>query len=181
MGGAFTMCLPRLRFMACLIICCTSGGPLLANRPGKTSPLVRFAIPHNAGRFVGSQPVNLRYQKSRRRNQQKLISQTNRIRRFKMSDNELEGKTAQKSNSDSQGSSGDRRERRRELKRELRELRHGHPGRGLFGGILLILIGCLFLAGNVFNINFGQWWPLILIAIGVAVLSRAFYSWNWDR
>jgi len=94
-----------------------------------------------------------------------------------MSDNELESKTTQKSDSDSQGSScWDRRERRRELKRELRELRHGRPGRGLLGGILLILTGCLFLAGNFFNINFGQWWPLILIAIGIAVLSRAFYS-----
>ncbi len=93
-----------------------------------------------------------------------------------MSDNEMESKMAQKSNSDSQGSSCcDRRERRRELKRELRELRYREPWHGLIAGLILLLVGCLFLAANLFNLDFGRWWPLIPMAIGVAILTRAFY------
>ena len=96
-----------------------------------------------------------------------------------MSNNEVENKSTQNSNSNSQGSSyQDCRERRRELKRELRELRHCHPGHGMFGGIFLILIGGLFLAGNFFNVNLGQWWPLVVIAIGVWIVSRSLYSWD---
>jgi hypothetical protein len=93
-----------------------------------------------------------------------------------MSQNEMENKSAQGSNRES--NYGDYRERRRELKRELRELRHGHHCHGLFGGILLILIGGLFLAGNLFSISFGQWWPVILILVGIAVLSRGFCWWD---
>ena len=92
-----------------------------------------------------------------------------------MAQNNLGSSTAQGGSTGSQGMScWDRRERRRQLKRELRELGH-HPGHGLFFGLLLIVIGGLFLAGNLFNFNFGLWWPLILVVIGIFILSRAFY------
>ena len=43
-------------------------------------------------------------------------------------------------------------------------------------GIILIVIGCLFLANNFGLIEWGwlrQWWPLILIAVGVwSILDR---------
>jgi hypothetical protein len=95
-----------------------------------------------------------------------------------MSYNETENKTAQNSGSSSGGSSyWDRKERRRELKRELRELRHGHPGHGMFAGILLLLLGCLFLAGNFLYFNIAQWWPVILVIVGISILVRSFY---WD-
>ncbi|MBW8828201.1 MAG: hypothetical protein JF606_01975 [Burkholderiales bacterium] len=42
-------------------------------------------------------------------------------------------------------------------------------------GIVLIVIGCLFLAHNFGLLQFGwlqQWWPLILIAVGVWSLTN---------
>ena len=43
-------------------------------------------------------------------------------------------------------------------------------------GIILIVIGCLFLANNFGLIEWGwlrQWWPLILIAVGIwSILDR---------
>jgi hypothetical protein len=37
-------------------------------------------------------------------------------------------------------------------------------------GIILIVLGCVFLAGNFGMLNWTwlrQWWPLILIAVGI--------------
>jgi hypothetical protein len=91
-----------------------------------------------------------------------------------MTDNEMGTKNTQNSNTEM--NYHDRKERRRELRRELRELRYDHPHcHGWFGGVLLILLGGLFLAGTIFSISFGQWWPVILIVIGALLLSRAFY------
>lgn len=67
----------------------------------------------------------------------------------------------------------DIREHRRELRRELRGLRDYYPGHGLFAGLLLVIIGGLFLADNIIGFSIGQWWPLILVLVGVAVLVRA--------
>ena len=52
------------------------------------------------------------------------------------------------------------------------------PGRGtLLGGVVLILIGLLFLFDNFFpGISFADFWPLLLIAVGTGML------WNsWPR
>jgi phage shock protein C len=43
----------------------------------------------------------------------------------------------------------------------------------LFGGVLIAL-GVLFLVQNLLNISFSQFWPLILIVIGVALLIPQF-------
>ncbi|MFN8598641.1 MAG: PspC domain-containing protein [Anaerolineae bacterium] len=44
----------------------------------------------------------------------------------------------------------------------------------LFIGLALILMGGLFLAQNFLHINFSQFWPLILIVIGLALLVPQF-------
>lgn len=42
----------------------------------------------------------------------------------------------------------------------------------LIGGVVLIILGVLFLLDRWFNIDFGDLWPLILIAIGVWLLFK---------
>lgn len=42
----------------------------------------------------------------------------------------------------------------------------------LVGGVVLIVLGVLFLLDRWFNIDFGDLWPLILIAIGVWLIFR---------
>lgn len=45
---------------------------------------------------------------------------------------------------------------------------------GLVGGLVLLVIGALFLAQNFLpDFQFGDWWPLILIAIGAGMLYKA--------
>lgn len=45
----------------------------------------------------------------------------------------------------------------------------------LVGGLILITLGALFLADEVFPaINFGDLWPIILVAIGAGLLINAF-------
>jgi uncharacterized membrane protein HdeD (DUF308 family) len=116
----------------------------------------------------------------------------------------------------------DWREQRREMRQEMRERRGRDPLRGLFWGLVLILVGVLFFinqqgtewdvlwkylliglggifivdglahfaipehrdgqlgrfipgvillfVGLAFLYNFSQWWPIILIAVGVIIL-----------
>ena len=49
-----------------------------------------------------------------------------------------------------------------------------HKGGNITGGLVLIVLGLLFLAGNFFpEINFSDYWPLILVAVGVGLLWKA--------
>jgi hypothetical protein len=43
----------------------------------------------------------------------------------------------------------------------------------MIGGIVLIVIGLLFLADRFLDVSFGDFWPLILVAIGGAMLWRS--------
>jgi phage shock protein C len=53
--------------------------------------------------------------------------------------------------------------------------RNGHGS--IVGGLVLLVIGFLCLAENFLpEFHFGDWWPLILIAIGVGMLYRAIRS-----
>jgi len=46
----------------------------------------------------------------------------------------------------------------------------------LIGGLVLITLGCIFLADEFIpNIDFGDLWPIILIAVGVGLLFNTFY------
>ena len=49
------------------------------------------------------------------------------------------------------------------------------PRRGsIVGGLALLVLGLLFLGQNFLpDFNFGDWWPLILVAIGVGLLYKA--------
>ncbi len=40
----------------------------------------------------------------------------------------------------------------------------------VIGGVVLIVLGVLFLLDSLFDIDFGKYWPIILIAIGVGIL-----------
>ena len=45
----------------------------------------------------------------------------------------------------------------------------------LIGGLVLITVGCIFLADEFFpNVDFGDLWPLILIVIGAGLLINTF-------
>ncbi len=45
---------------------------------------------------------------------------------------------------------------------------------GLVGGLVLIVLGVLFLADNLFpQFNFSDYWPLILVAVGVGLLWKS--------
>ena len=47
----------------------------------------------------------------------------------------------------------------------------------LFGGILLVSIGVLFLLENLYIIDFSEilsnFWPLILVAVGIKIIIKA--------
>jgi hypothetical protein len=43
----------------------------------------------------------------------------------------------------------------------------------VIGGIVLIVLGLLFLADRFLDVSFGDLWPLILVAIGAAMLWRS--------
>lgn len=50
-----------------------------------------------------------------------------------------------------------------------REMRRG----GVLGGVILILVGLIFLANQFIpGIDIGRLWPLILIAIGIGIIFR---------
>ncbi len=45
---------------------------------------------------------------------------------------------------------------------------------GLMGGVVLIVLGLLFLADNLIpGFHFGDYWPVVLIVIGVGLLWRS--------
>jgi phage shock protein C len=44
---------------------------------------------------------------------------------------------------------------------------------GLIGGIVLILIGGFFLVRQFFSIDFGLWWPVAAIGLGVVLIVLA--------
>jgi phage shock protein PspC (stress-responsive transcriptional regulator) len=51
------------------------------------------------------------------------------------------------------------------------------PHGSLVGGLVLITLGALFLADELIpEINFGDLWPIILVAIGTGLLINAFTS-----
>jgi phage shock protein C len=45
---------------------------------------------------------------------------------------------------------------------------------GMWFGLILILLGGLFLVENLFHFNLGQFWPVILIFIGILMLVPIF-------
>lgn len=55
-----------------------------------------------------------------------------------------------------------------------KELDQKSNNRSMLGGLILIVIGMLFLADNFIpRVHFGDFWPLILIAIGIGLLLNS--------
>ena len=50
--------------------------------------------------------------------------------------------------------------------------RPANPDRSIIGGAVLILLGVLFLIDRYFDINFGDLWPFILIALGLWLIFK---------
>lgn len=58
---------------------------------------------------------------------------------------------------------------------EKTEEKTGHSKGSIFAGIILIMLGFIFLADRIIpNINFGDFWPVILIVIGLLMLGGTF-------
>lgn len=52
-------------------------------------------------------------------------------------------------------------------------IKRSKDNQGLVGGLVLIVLGVLFLLQNMLpDFHFGDYWPLILVAIGVGLLWR---------
>lgn len=67
-------------------------------------------------------------------------------------------------------------EERWERRMERRRDHWNHPGRHLFSGVVLLVIGVLFLLGNMGYVNTDEmlrFWPVILIALGVMKLVES--------
>lgn len=55
------------------------------------------------------------------------------------------------------------------------------PDRSLIGGAILILLGVLFLIDRYFDIDFGDLWPFILIAVGLWLIFRDRIKTPFDQ
>ncbi len=60
----------------------------------------------------------------------------------------------------------DWREMRRKRRREWREARYRFPFRGLFPGLILILLGTLFMLNQAGWISGDTWWQYLLLGLG---------------
>jgi hypothetical protein len=50
---------------------------------------------------------------------------------------------------------------------------HRRERGSVIGGLVLIVLGILFLLDNFYDIRFSDYWPLILVAVGVGLLWRS--------
>ena len=90
-----------------------------------------------------------------------------------MADNNPENKTQTGTNSGGTGPTyQDWREQRWEWRQKMREARHSRPFHGLFPGLVLVLLGALFLAGQQNWITGNAWWQWLLIGLGaISIIS----------
>jgi hypothetical protein len=73
----------------------------------------------------------------------------------------------------------DLREQRREWRERRHEERHRDPLRGLFWGLLLVLIGLIFLANQQGWISEDRWWQFLLIGLGaIFIINGLAHYWN---
>ena len=73
----------------------------------------------------------------------------------------------------------DWREQRRIWREQRREEKHRDPLRGLFWGLLLVLLGVIFLANQQGWISGDRWWQFILIGLGtIFIINGLAHYWN---
>jgi hypothetical protein len=68
------------------------------------------------------------------------------------------------------GQSGDWREHRRIWREQRREARRTHPFHGLTFGLILILLGGLFMANQAGIVVGDRWWQWLLIGLGAILI-----------
>lgn len=85
-----------------------------------------------------------------------------------------EGSTAGSPQEVIQSNAQDFGNRARELGEGFGSTAAGNRQGALLVGGVLIAVGILFLVQNILRINFSQFWPLLLIVIGVALLVPQF-------
>jgi hypothetical protein len=72
----------------------------------------------------------------------------------------------------------DWREQRWEWRRQRREARHNYPFHGIFPGLLLILLGGLFLSVQQGWISGSVWWQYLLIGMGVISIVDGIFQYR---
>lgn len=96
-----------------------------------------------------------------------------------MADNNSANKSQTSSNPDGEGHTcQDWREQRWEWRRKRREARRSRPFHGLFGGLILILLGGLFLANQQNWISGNTWWQYLLIGLGVISIVTGLVQYH---
>ncbi|MBI5034032.1 MAG: hypothetical protein HZB51_26215 [Chloroflexi bacterium] len=70
------------------------------------------------------------------------------------------------------------REQRRVARQDRRALRLGSRGGTGLGGIILILLGAVFLLQNMGAVIFGNWWALFILLPAVGAFSAAWRSFS---
>ena len=100
-------------------------------------------------------------------------------------ENNVQGNNTGTQNTGSQNTAPrDWREMRRQDREERREMRHRWPFHGFFTGMVLVLLGVLFLLNETGAINGDTWWQALLIGLGVISIAngiaRYFYpGYHW--
>ena len=82
------------------------------------------------------------------------------------------------SDSDDQGSSSFNSEINKKVNEATNEINkivnEARRNKKVFGGVILIFLGTLFLLDNIFpQFNFSDYWPLIFIVIGVTLIIKS--------
>ena len=97
-----------------------------------------------------------------------------------MANEKPENNDSNNNNSNPQGQDyRDWREQKREWRQQRREERHRDPLRGLFWGLMLILIGIIFFANQQGWISGDRWWQFLLIGLGVIfIINGLVHYWN---
>jgi hypothetical protein len=75
----------------------------------------------------------------------------------------------------------DYREERRAWRRERREARYLFPFRGMFLGLLLVLLGVLFALDQAGWITGGAWWQYLLIGLGAILIINGLVRYRAYR
>jgi uncharacterized membrane protein HdeD (DUF308 family) len=95
-------------------------------------------------------------------------------------ENNVQGNETKSQNPAGQGSTRcDWREERRAWRREMKEHRHQFPFRGLFWGLVLVLLGTLFLLNQTGAITGDAWWQSLLVGLGAIMIINGithYYS-----
>ena len=73
----------------------------------------------------------------------------------------------------------DWRDERREWRRARREARHEFPFHGLFPGLILVLLGTIFLLNQVGWISGDTWWQSLLIGLGVIWIVNGLTHYHY--